>query len=97
LAGVKVFFYQKGFIHSKLIVVDDLLCSIGTTNMDFRSFEYNFEVNAFIYNEETATQARNIYLDDLNDSRQMFLKLWKERSNWMKLKESFARLFSPLL
>ena len=97
VAGVKVFFYQKGFIHSKLIVVDDLLCSIGTTNMDFRSFEHNFEVNAFIYNEDVATQARNIYLDDLNDSRQMFLKIWRGRSNWMKLKESFARLFSPLL
>ena len=97
IAGVKVYFYQKGFIHSKLIVVDDLLCSIGTTNMDFRSFEYNFEVNAFIYDEEKATEARNIYLDDLNSSRQIFYDIWQGRSKLMKLKESFARLFSPLL
>jgi cardiolipin synthase len=97
IAGVKVYFYQKGFIHSKLLVVDDLLCSIGSTNMDFRSFEYNFEVNAFIYDEEKATEARNIYLDDLNDSRQIFPEVWKGRSKWMKFKESFARLFSPLL
>ena len=97
ISGVKVYFYQKGFLHSKMIVVDDLLCTIGTTNMDFRSFEYNFEVNAFIYDEEKATELRNIYLDDLNDSRQLFYDIWIGRSRIMKFKESFARLFSPLL
>ena len=97
IAGAKVYFYRKGFIHSKLIVVDDLLCSIGTTNMDFRSFEYNFEVNAFIYDEEKATEARNIYLDDINNSRRIYYDVWQGRSKFMKLKESFARLFSPLL
>jgi len=65
--------------------------------MDFRSFEHNFEVNAFIYDEEKATEARNIFLDDLNESRQIFFDIWVGRSKWMKFKESFARLFSPLL
>ena len=97
LAGVKVYFYQKGFLHSKLVIADDLVCSIGSANMDFRSFEHNFEVNAFIYDEEKATEARYIFLDDLNDSRQMFFDVWIGRSKWMKFKESFARLFSPLL
>lgn len=97
LAGVKVYFYQKGFLHSKLIVVDDLVLSIGSANLDFRSFEHNFEVNAFIYDEEKATEARNIFLDDLNSSRQIFYDIWVGRSKWMKFKESFARLFSPLL
>ncbi len=97
LAGVKVYFYQKGFLHSKMIVVDDLICSIGSANMDFRSFEHNFEVNAFIYDNEKTTEARNIFLDDLNDSRQIFYDIWIGRSKWMKIKESFARLFSPLL
>ncbi len=97
LAGVKVYFYQKGFLHSKLIVVDDLVLSIGSANLDFRSFEHNFEVNAFIYDEEKATEARNIFLDDLNNSRQIFYDIWVGRSKWMKFKESFARLFSPLL
>lgn len=96
-AGVKVFFYQKGFLHSKLLVVDDLVLSLGTANMDFRSFEHNFEVNAFIYDREKTTEARYIFLDDLNDSRQIYNDIWKGRSKWMKLKESFARLFSPLM
>ncbi|NPA36659.1 MAG: cardiolipin synthase [Chlorobi bacterium] len=97
LAGVKVYFYEKGFLHSKLLVVDDLVLSIGTANMDFRSFEHNFEVNAFIYDREKASEARNIYLDDLNDCRQIYYDIWAGRSRWMKIKESFARLFSPLL
>ena len=97
IAGVKVYFYHKGFLHSKFLVVDDLLCSIGSANMDFRSFEHNFEVNAFIYDQEKATEARNIYLEDLNDSRQIFYDLWILRPRWTKFKESFARLFSPLL
>jgi cardiolipin synthase len=80
-----------------MIVVDDLLCSIGSTNLDFRSFEQNFEVNAFIFDEEVATEVRNIYLDDLNNSRQIDLDVWRARPKWSKVKESFARLFSPLL
>ncbi len=96
-AGVKFYFYQKGFLHSKMMVVDDQVCTIGTTNMDFRSFEQNFEVNAFIFDAETAIEVRDIYLNDLKDSRMIVLKEWKKRPRWQKAKESFARLFSPLL
>lgn len=96
-AGVKFFFYQKGFLHSKMLVVDDQVCTIGTTNMDFRSFEQNFEVNAFIFDAQTAIEVRDTYLQDLKESHIVVLEEWKKRPLLQKAKESFARLFSPLL
>ena len=78
-AGVKVYFYKKGFLHSKLIVADDELSIVGSTNLDFRSFEHNFEVNAFIYDVETALQVREIFLFDQRDCTQIFLKSWEKR------------------
>ena len=78
-AGVKVYFYQKGFLHSKLMVSDDMLSTVGSTNLDFRSFEHNFEVNAFIYDTETALQMREIFLQDQHDCQQIFLKNWLKR------------------
>ena len=53
-AGVRIYLYQKGFLHSKLMVSDDTLSTVGSTNMDFRSFEHNFEVNAFMYDPASA-------------------------------------------
>ena len=96
-AGVKVFFYQKGFLHSKLMVSDDMLTTIGSTNMDFRSFEHNFEANAFIYDEQVAVEAREIFLADQRDCRQIILKQWQKRPRRNKIIESFIRLMSPLL
>lgn len=96
-AGVKVYFYKKGFLHSKLIVADDELSIVGSTNLDFRSFEHNFEVNAFIYDVETALQVREIFLFDQRDCTQIFLKSWEKRPWRQKAKESVVRLMSPLL
>ncbi|MBN2166505.1 MAG: cardiolipin synthase [Marinilabiliaceae bacterium] len=96
-AGVKVYQYERGFLHSKTLVVDDLIASIGSANMDFRSFEQNYEVTSFIYDEMIAQQLRQIFMDDLRYSSQIILEVWSQRSVWQKSKESFARLFSPLL
>lgn len=96
-AGVKIYFYNKGFIHSKTIVIDDCISTVGSTNMDFRSFELHFEINAFIYNEEFAIKMRHIYEKDLRSSKAISLTKWKKREKWQKFKESVARLFSPLL
>lgn len=96
-SGVKVSFYEKGFLHCKTIVVDDVLSLIGSANMDFRSFEQNFEVTAFVYDENTAIEMRNVFLDDLNDSTRLDPEEWVKRPVKEKAKESFARLFSPLL
>lgn len=97
-AGVKVYLYRTGFNHSKLLVCDDSVCTCGSTNIDFRSFENNFEANAFIYDRETALHVKQIFMDDvehcmfvtermLNHKRPFFKRLW----------ESLVRLLSPLL
>ena len=96
-AGVKVFFYEKGFLHSKMMVSDDMLSTVGSTNMDFRSFEHNFEINAFVYDEQTAWYVKERFLLDQRDSRPVRLKEWRERPFGEKFKESVARLLSPLL
>ena len=96
-AGARVFFYDNGYLHSKAIVSDDELLTIGSTNIDFRSFEQNFEVNGFIYNRELACQMKRTFLDDAQYCREITMDNWSKRTMWEKFKESFARLFSPLL
>ena len=96
-AGVKVYLYKKGFLHSKLMVSDDELSTVGSTNVDFRSFEHNFEVNAFIYDKEVALQMREIFLQDQRDSVLLSLKAWTKRPWYRKAAESIVRLLSPLL
>lgn len=96
-AGVKVYFYKPGFIHSKMMVSDDTLSIIGSTNMDFRSFEQNFELNAFIFDRETALNIKEQFNKDQKDSKRITLHNWKKRPFYYKLKESIVRIFSPLL
>ena len=97
-AGVKVYLYEDGFNHSKLLVSDDNLCSCGSTNIDFRSFENNFEANAFFYGEAMALRIKSIFLEDqskavLVDDVAYFIK----RPFLQRLFESLVRLLSPLL
>ncbi len=96
-AGIKVYLYEKGFPHSKLIMVDDVFCSIGTANMDIRSFDQNFEVNALIYDQRFTVAMRNIFMNDIKDLSCIFDNEWNDRPGWIVFRESVARLFSPLL
>ncbi|WP_431135255.1 cardiolipin synthase [Psychroserpens mesophilus] len=96
-AGIEVYRYNKGFIHAKTMVVDDVFSTIGTCNLDNRSFNINFEINALIYNKEQSQILKSQFLEDLKDSDCIDFESWKNRSNFSKLKESFARLWSPLL
>jgi cardiolipin synthase len=96
-AGVKIYFYRAGFIHSKVIVVDGLFSSVGTANLDFRSLETNFEVNAMIYDEETAGILLSQFIDDQNNSEVVVLEEWIRRPRINKIKESFSRILSPML
>lgn len=96
-AGVKVYFYTGGFLHSKMMVSDDMLSTVGSTNIDFRSFEHNFEVNAFVYGAESARQMKEIFLEDQRLSTQLFLKNWERRPWHRKALESVVRLLAPLL
>jgi cardiolipin synthase len=96
-AGVRVFFYQNGFIHSKYIIVDAVFSTVGTTNLDFRSLETNFEVNAFIYDEGFTADLEKQFKADLQNSRELKLEEWRQRKWHFKLRESLAHLVSPLM
>lgn len=96
-AGVKVYFYKPGFLHSKLVVTDDALTSIGSANMDFRSFEHNFEINAFVYQKEFALQMKRVFLHDMHHCERLIPSRWLKRPLKQRIAESFMRLFSPLL
>lgn len=96
-AGVKVYFYNGGYLHAKTIVSDDEIVTIGSTNLDVRSFEQDFEINAFIYDSNLAVQMKEIFLRDQDDCSWVTAEQWAYRPKLEKVKESVARLFSPLL
>ncbi len=96
-AGVEIFLYQKGFIHAKTLVADRKIAIVGTANMDYRSFDLNFEVNAIVYDGETATELAQIFFHDIGDAEKIEPELWKGRSFWKVFMEKTARLVSPLL
>ncbi len=96
-AKVKLYLYEKGFNHSKIMVIDGTFCSVGSANMDNRSLEDNFEITAMIYNREIAQQMELNLINDLNDSRVITLKWWEGRKRKDNFKEAAARLCSPLL
>ncbi|MBB6453052.1 cardiolipin synthase [Salirhabdus euzebyi] len=96
-AGVKIYQYKEGFMHSKIMIVDEELASIGTSNMDMRSFHLNFEVNAFLYRTQSTEKLVQDYLSDVEHSTEINFKEFKKRSIFMRLYESMCRLLSPLL
>ncbi|KKB44217.1 cardiolipin synthase [Bacillus thermotolerans] len=96
-AGAKIYIYDAGFIHAKTIVADKKLSSVGTANIDVRSFRLNFEVNAFIYHHETGKRLADIFEQDMKQSFELTQQLYKQRSNIVKFKESISRLLSPIL
>ena len=95
--GAKVHFYEDGFIHSKVVLIDGEMASVGTANMDIRSFMINSEINAFIYDDETVEKLYRIFADDLTHCRTLDYEGFRRKSLWQRGKESFCRLFSPLL
>lgn len=96
-AGARVYIYDNGFIHTKQIVVDDELSTVGTANIDVRSFKLNFEVNAFIYDRETSHALAELFEHDMQLATELTFELYEERSRRIKLKESISRLVSPIL
>ncbi|AQS08592.1 major cardiolipin synthase ClsA [Clostridium saccharobutylicum] len=96
-AGIKIYRYQNGFIHAKTIVADSAVISIGTANMDIRSFKLNFEVNAFIYDDRIAKEGEMQFMKDIKDSEQLTKEVYDNRSFSIRIKESLIRLVSPIL
>ncbi|MCK8607418.1 cardiolipin synthase [Apilactobacillus ozensis] len=95
--GVKIYYYQKGFMHAKTAVIDDKIASVGSANFDFRSFKLNFEINAFLYDSEFSSRLKSIYLKDIKDSELQTIEMFKKQSLWLTFKQIFSRLLSPIL
>jgi len=96
-AGVEIFLYKKGFVHAKTLVTDGKLFIVGTANMDYRSFDLNFEVNAIVYDAEMACKMRDIFFEDLQQSEQIDRDKWINRKWYTLFPEKIWRLFSPVL
>ncbi|MFD0712350.1 cardiolipin synthase [Paenibacillus sp. GCM10027626] len=96
-AGGHILLYDNGFLHAKSIVVDGKIASIGTANVDIRSFKLNFEANAIVYDSEAAAKLQRIFDEDLTHCRELTLAQYNARSRTQKLKESLTRLLSPIL
>ncbi len=96
-AGARIFIYDNGFLHTKQIVVDDEVSTVGTANIDVRSFKLNFEVNAFIYDHDKSHELAELFEQDLLLSNELTLEKYNKRSTVIKLKESIANLISPIL
>ncbi len=96
-AGIKVYTYEDGFLHSKVFIADEFVSSVGTANLDIRSFRLNFEVNAFIYDRDVNIKLTDRFLDDLSLCKEITTESYDERSPYIKFKESISRLLSPML
>lgn len=96
-SGGKVYLYKNGFIHAKVVIIDDKIASTGSANMDLRSFMLNFEINAFMYDEKIVKKITEDFYDDLKNSKEIHLKDFEKRPLIKKWAESVARLFSPIL
>ncbi|MCI1590061.1 cardiolipin synthase [Heyndrickxia oleronia] len=95
--GAKVYIYDNGFIHAKMLVVDGKIATVGTANIDNRSFRLNFEVNAFLYSHHISKKLEKIYMDDMGKSKELTLEEYLLRPKWIRFKESISRLLSPIL
>ncbi len=96
-AGVEIYLYNKGFVHAKTLVTDRKVAIVGTANMDYRSFDLNFEVNAIVYDRGVANELAAVFYKDIADAEKNDPMVWENRSVWKQLLEKMARLVSPLL
>jgi cardiolipin synthase len=96
-AGVRVFMYEKGYLHAKTISIDTEICSIGSANIDIRSFSINYEINAVIYNRQLARELEEAFQHDLAHCTEFEATEYQNRNIALRFRDSLARLFSPLL
>ena len=96
-AGVRVFLYEKGYLHAKTISIDSEICSIGSANIDIRSLSINYELNAVLYDEALARELEGDFERDLADCSEFDLAAYQARSPALRFRDSLTRLLSPLL
>lgn len=95
--GAKVYLFNGGFHHSKVMMVDDSFCTVGTANLNSRSLRYDYETNAFIFDPETTAELTEMFEHDKGRSTLLTPEVWKERSAWKKFVGWFGNLFTPFL
>jgi cardiolipin synthase len=95
-AGVRIFLYRNGFIHSKYLLVDSIFSSVGSPNVDVRSFDLDFEVTALIYDEDFALRLGVLFAEDLKNCAEVTIQEWAKRNRRERYRESLARIFGPL-
>ncbi len=95
--GAKVYLYEEGFHHSKIMMVDSTFCTLGSANLNSRSLRYDYEVNAFIFDEEVTGEMMNLFETDKGESTQLTRDLWRGRGLWKRFVGWFAHLFTPVL
>lgn len=95
--GVTIYYYQKGFLHAKTIMVDGKMASVGSANLDFRSFQLNFEINSFIYDLTMTDYLEQIFINDVRDSKVITPEMFDTQPRWLRFKQTFSRLLSPIL
>ena len=97
LAGIKIYFFKPGMLHSKLLIVDDDFSTLGSTNFDYRSFDHNFEENIIMYSAEANELLARLYARDESESERIRMARWNARPRREKMLESLCRLLSPIL
>lgn len=96
-AGIKIYLYKKGMLHAKTMVIDDEISTTGSTNFDFRSFDYNFESNIFFFSREIAKRMTDDFRKDIAECERIQPAKWRQRPFTVKAAESILRLLSPVL
>lgn len=95
--GATVYMYNGGFHHSKIMMVDDAFCTVGTANLNSRSLRYDYETNAFIFDKKTTAELNDMFHNDIEHCTQLTPEFWKKRTVWKKFVGWFANLFTPFL
>ena len=95
--GADIYIYNGGFHHSKIMMIDSLYCTVGSTNLNSRSLRYDYEVNAFIFDKETTHELIDMFEEDQVNSTLLTKEEYKKRSAWKRFVGWFAHLFTPFL
>ena len=95
--GVTIYYYDNGFMHAKTVMIDGKMASVGSANLDYRSFKLNFEINSFIYDSRTADQLEQIFMEDVRHSHVVTPAMFAQQPRWLRFKQTASRLLSPIL
>ncbi|WP_295729265.1 cardiolipin synthase [uncultured Limosilactobacillus sp.] len=95
--GITIYYYDNGFLHAKTVMIDGKMSSVGSANLDYRSFKLNFEINSFIYDQQITDRLEQIFMDDVRHSHVVTPAMFAAQPRWLRFKQTASRLLSPIL